>query len=96
MAFPHIKKFIREGINYPSKKVVYVEKVSVQDDKFVYYEAFVGKEEAELIKFIKFNLKNKLSSSEIDKLWDLIEEYGSERYSDGRDDADMDNAGADL
>ena len=94
---PHIKKFLREETHYPNKKVVVVEQVYVVDNKFEYLETFYGKAEAELIKFIMFNLdKNKVNSKVRDELWDLIEDYGQEKYGDGQDDVHMQNAGADL
>lgn len=91
MSIPKINKFLREQTNYPNKKVVVVEMVDIVNNKYNYYESFIGKDEAELIKFIMFNLKQQLSPNEIDRLWDLIEAYGDEKFSDGYSDGDIDN-----
>jgi hypothetical protein len=96
MGFPLIEKFLREEKHYPSKKVVVVEMMTTKDNKFHYYEASIGKDEAELIKYIKFALNSKLSQHEKDKLWDLIETYGQEKYVDGSNDVHMENAGAEY
>lgn len=95
MPFPQIKKFLREETNYPNKKVVIVEKLGIENNKFKTYEASIGKEEAALVKFIKFNLI-RLTQKDRDKLWDLIENFGDEKYTDGTDDCEMSNAGAEL
>ena len=96
MGFPQIKKFLREETNYPNKKVVVVEKLGIENNKFKTYEASIGKEEVELVKFIKLSLSEKLNQKDKDRLWNLIENFGDEKYGDGITDCEMSNTGADL
>lgn len=101
MAFPNIKKFLNNVVfDYPPRKGVEIEYLTTklsEDGKTSVFDTFIGtnpEAEAELMKFIKFN--NDLSSKDKDKLWDLITDFGSEKYCEASDQAAMDNAGADL
>lgn len=97
MGFPKIERFIREEKHYPNKEVHIVEKTTVDEHNVpILYEASIGKDEAELYKYIKFKLSLKLSEKELDEVWDLVEAYGRECYNEGSEDCWEENAGADY
>lgn len=99
---PQIKKFLGTRKIYGHDDRVVVEMLTTHREKgkdfdtFTTYETTVGKDEAELLKHLMFNLKNKLSNKELDRLWALIDKFGDERYYEGSNDEAMSNAGPEL
>jgi len=74
-------KVIREYKNYKNETVIVVEKL---DSTNKTYECEMSQEEFNIADKLR-NFKNKLSSSDIDMLSKLIEEYGSSKYREGEE-----------
>lgn len=80
-----IKALKKDTTIWPNKPAVVADVIG-SDNKI--YETTITKAEAEMLLFLKCHVKGKLSEREMDKLIDLIEEYGQEKYSEGYDNCD--------
>lgn len=82
---PNTIKTLKQNITiWPNTAAVLVDVIG-SDNKV--YEATITKAEAELLLYLK-DLRSKLSEREMNKLIDLIEEFGQEQYSIGYDNCD--------
>lgn len=82
---PNTIKTLKKDVTlYPNTPAVLVDVIGA-DNKV--YEATITKAEAEMLLYLK-GLRNKLSEKEMNKLIDLIEDYGQEQYSIGYDNCD--------
>ena len=73
--------FDSETTIWPNKKVFIATCLGNDNSQ---YTAHISPAEKDLIIFLN-NIKHKLTQTELEKLKDLIEEYGSEKYSEGSD-----------
>lgn len=82
---------------YPSNNNCFVVEITQKETKQTYINHFFKKCEYNMIIKLKELLKSRtVTKNDIAELVKLIEEYGSEKYSEASDDASMNEAGEDL
>lgn len=65
---------------YPNIKATALDVVG-SDNKI--FEAIVPTEEADLLYFLKFSVSSKISKKEMNRLVQLIENFGQQKYEEG-------------
>lgn len=86
MSLSPIKKVLGETNVWPNRKMIRVEKVSSEGNKF---EALISPAELKVVNILK-KLEGVLDESAINEIRDAIEEYGQYEYSYGYDEAERD------